>query len=206
MSKHYSIALIAGALLLGAAACIRPAAAGSDTSAARARAERGRYLVTIGGCNDCHTPLKMGPKGPEPDMTRMLSGHPESFPITGGTAAPSRRWLMTMAASGTAFSGPWGVSFAANLTPDDNTGLGIWTEEMFVKAVRTGRHMGVSRPILPPMPWPNVGAMNDEDLKAVYAYLRSIQPIHNRVPEPLPPPSAVVAANRAAQPGAATVQ
>jgi hypothetical protein len=85
-------------------------------------------------------------------MTRMLSGHPESFPITDGTAAASSKWLMTMAASGTAFSGPWGVSFAANLTPDENTGLGIWTEEMFVKVVRTGRHMGVSRPILPPMP------------------------------------------------------
>jgi mono/diheme cytochrome c family protein len=199
MSKHFSSAFIGAALLVGAAACMKPAA-DSEASAARARVERGRYLVTIGGCNDCHTPLKMGPKGPEPDMARMLSGHPESFPITGGTAASSPAWLMTMAASGTAFSGPWGVSFAANLTPDDNTGLGIWTEEMFVKAVRTGRHMGVSRPILPPMPWPNVGAMNDEDLKAVYAYLRSIQPIHNRVPEPLPPPSAAVAANHAGAP------
>jgi mono/diheme cytochrome c family protein len=205
MSKQYSIAVIGAALLLGAAACNKPAA-DSEPSAAQAGVERGKYLVTIGGCNDCHTPLKMGPKGPEPDMARMLSGHPESFPITGGTAAPSPAWLMTMAASGTAFSGPWGVSFAANLTPDDNTGLGIWTEEMFVKAVRTGRHMGVSRPILPPMPWPNVGAMNHEDLRAVYAYLRSIQPIHNRVPEPLPPPSAAVAANHAAQPGDAAVQ
>src|SRR4026209_816452 len=178
MSKHYSRAFICAALLLGAAACMKPAE--SDASAARARVERGKYLVMIGGCNDCHTPLQMGRTGPEPDMARMLSGHPESFPINGGTAA-SATWLMTMAASGTAFSGPWGVSFAANLTPDDNTGLEIWTEDMFVKAVRTGRHMGVSRPILPPMPWPNVGAMNDEDLRAVYAYLRSIQAIHNRV-------------------------
>jgi mono/diheme cytochrome c family protein len=196
MSKQYSLAVIGAALLLGAAACMKPVQ-NSEASAARVRVERGKYLVTIGGCNDCHTPLRMGPKGPEPDMARMLSGHPESFPITGATAAPSASWLMTIAASGTAFSGPWGVSFAANLTPDENTGLGIWTEDMFVKAVRTGRHMGVSRPILPPMPWPNVGAMNDDDLKAVYAYLRSIQPIHNRVPEPLPPPAAAVAANRA---------
>jgi hypothetical protein len=148
----------------------------------------------------------MGPKGPEPDMARMLSGHPESFPIAGSAAAPSAAWLMMMAASGTAFSGPWGVSFAANLTPDENTGLGIWTEEMFVKAVRTGRHMGVSRPILPPMPWPNVGAMNDDDVKAVYAYLRSIQPLHNRVPDPLPPPSAAVAVNHAVQGGDTAVQ
>jgi mono/diheme cytochrome c family protein len=205
MLKHYSTALIGAALVLGAAACMKPAA-DSDASAARARVERGRYLVTIGGCNDCHTPLKMGPKGPEPDVARMLSGHPESFPITGGTAAPSPTWLMTMAASGTAFSGPWGVSFAANLTPDENTGLGIWTEEMFVKAVRTGRHMGVSRPILPPMPWPNVGAMNDDDLKAVYAYLRSIQPVHNRVPDPLPPASEAVAANHAGPTADASAQ
>jgi mono/diheme cytochrome c family protein len=204
MSMHYSRAILAAALLFGAAACLRPAT--STESVAKARIERGRYLVTIGGCNDCHTPLKMGPKGPEPDMARMLSGHPESFPITDGTATASSKWLMTMAASGTAFSGPWGVSFAANLTPDENTGLGIWTEEMFVKAVRTGRHMGVSRPILPPMPWPNVGAMSDEDLKAVYAYLRSIQPVHNRVPDPLPPASEAVAANHAAQPPSLSVQ
>jgi hypothetical protein len=188
-------ALLALATCAAAVAAVQAIAtpAKEDPSVAR-----GRYLVTIGGCNDCHTPLKMGPKGPEPDMARMLSGHPESFPIAGGAAAPSAAWLMTMAASGTAFSGPWGVSFAANLTPDDNTGLGIWTEDMFVKAVRTGRHMGVSRPILPPMPWPNVGAMTDDDLKAVYAYLRTIQPIHNRVPEPLPPSSPAVAANHAA--------
>jgi len=205
MLKQFSLAVIGAALLLGAAACMKPAP-DSEASAAGARVERGKYLVTIGGCNDCHTPLRMGPKGPEPDMARMLSGHPESFPITGATAAPSASWLMTMAASGTAFSGPWGVSFAANLTPDQNTGLGIWTEDMFVKAVRTGRHMGVSRPILPPMPWPNVGAMNDNDLKAVYAYLRSIQPIHNRVPEPLPPTVAAVAANHAAQGGDAAAQ
>ena len=205
MSKQYSLAVIGAALLLGAAACMKPAP-DSEASATRARVQRGKYLVTIGGCNDCHTPLRMGPKGPAPDMTRMLSGHPESFPITGPTATASPPWLMTMAASGTAFSGPWGVSFAANLTPDENTGLGIWTEDMFVKAVRTGRHMGVSRPILPPMPWPNVGAMNDEDLKAVYAYLRSIQPVHNRVPEPVPPTAAAVAANHPAQSGDAAVQ
>lgn len=195
MSKSLLVGLLAGGAFvtsLGITACGRPAPA---AEALHARVERGRYLVTVGGCNDCHTPLKMGANGPEPDMARMLSGHPESFPIAEGTATASDKWLMTAAASGTAFSGPWGVSFAANLTPDENTGLGIWTEDMFMKTVRTGRHMGVSRPILPPMPWPNVGAMTDDDLHAVYAYLRSIQPIHNRVPEPLPPAPTTVAAN-----------
>jgi hypothetical protein len=82
----------------------------------------------------------------------------------------------------TAFSGPWGVSYTFNLTPEPNTGLGIWTEEMFVQAIRTGRHMGVSRPINPPMPWPAYRNASDEDLKSVYAYLRTITPIVNHVP------------------------
>jgi len=177
-------ALAAGALVaaIGTAACTGPEAA-SQTS----RVERGKYLVTIGGCNDCHTPLKMGPKGPEPDMARMLSGHPESFEISTGTTPASAQWMMTASVTGTAFSGPWGVSFAANLTPDQNTGLGIWTEDMFIRTIRTGKHMGVSRDILPPMPWPMYRNATDEDLKSIYAFLRSIRPIHNRVPTPLPP-------------------
>src|SRR5678816_1729203 len=113
----------------------KPARSSADTAATPtvSRLERGKYLVTVGGCNDCHTPLRMGPKGPEPDMSRMLSGHPESFAISEGVKPGSERWIMTAAATGTAFSGPWGVSFAANLTPDQNTGLGIWTEELFMK-------------------------------------------------------------------------
>jgi hypothetical protein len=194
MTKHLVLRVFAtGAALvtLATAACTTKA------NATNARIERGKYLVTVGGCNDCHTPLKMGAKGPEPDFSRMLSGHPESFPIAAGTKPVSEQWMMTAAASGTAFSGPWGVSFAANLTPDQNTGLGIWTEDMFMKTVRTGRHMGVSREILPPMPWFNVGAMTDEDLKAVYAFLRSIRPVHNRVPDPLPPAVEQIAHNQA---------
>jgi mono/diheme cytochrome c family protein len=194
MSKRFLYAMAGVAILLSAAACMKATASGE--SARQARVERGKYLVSIGGCNDCHTPLKMGPKGPQPDMARMLSGHPESFAIANGTATASNQWIMTVAASGTAFSGPWGVSFAANLTPDENTGLGIWTEDMFVKTVRSGRHMGVSRPILPPMPWPNVGGLSDDDVKAVYAYLRSIRPIHNRVPDPIPPSGEAVASNQ----------
>lgn len=156
---------------------------------------RGQYLVTIGGCNDCHTPLKMGLKGPEPDMTRMLSGHPEQLKITAPARLNGPEWMAATAVTGTAISGPWGVSFTANLTPDQNTGLGIWTEEMFIKALRTGRHMGASREILPPMPWFNYGKMTDADLKAVFAYLRSVPPVHNRVPDPLPPASEPRATN-----------
>lgn len=188
--RTMSYGVLAGVAALGVSivslACSAPAAQGA-AGLDPAQVARGQYLVTVGGCNDCHTPLKMGPKGPEPDMARMLSGHPEQLVITTPAALPEGPWMMASAPTNTAHSGPWGVSFTTNLTPDQNTGLGIWTEDMFVKAIRTGRHMGASREILPPMPWMNYREMTDEDLSAVYAYLRSIPAIHNRVPEPLPP-------------------
>ena len=147
---------------------------------------RGAYLVTIMGCNDCHTPLNIGPNGPEPDMTRMLSGHPEQVgPMTAGRAPEG--WAWSGAPTNTAFSGPWGVSYTANLTPDRNTGLGIWTEDMFIRAIRTGRHMGASRPINPPMPWPMYKHATDDDLKAIFAFLRTIPPVVNHVPDYQPP-------------------
>ena len=186
MTKGTYVGYAAGAII-AAIAIVAISAPTGATQAHRSKVERGRYLVTVGGCNDCHTPLKMGPKGPEPDMDRMLSGHPESFPIDSGINPVSDQWMMTGAASGTAFSGPWGVSFTANLTPDQNTGLGIWTEDMFIRAIREGRHWGQSRPIMPPMPWTVYRNLTDEDLKSVYAYLRTIPAIHNRVPEYEPP-------------------
>jgi hypothetical protein len=146
----------------------------------------GRYLVTVMGCNDCHTPYKMGKKGPEPDMTRMLSGHPEGMKL-GPPPKLEGGWLMAGAATNTAWAGPWGVSYTANLTPDQNTGIGVWTEDMFIKSMRNGKHMGTSRTVLPPMPWPWYGKMRDEELKAIFAYLKSIPPIQNHVPDPLPP-------------------
>jgi cytochrome c553 len=149
------------------------------------RIARGKYLVSFGGCNDCHTPLKMTPSGPAPDMTRLLSGHPEGTQLPPPNLAPGPWFAAT--AGMTAWTGPWGITYSANLTPDTNTGLGIWTEEMFIKAMRTGRHMGSGRPILPPMPWQGVAVLNDDDLKAVFAYLRDIPAIANHVPDPQPP-------------------
>ena len=147
---------------------------------------RGEYLVKIMVCNDCHTPWKVGANGPEPDMTRMLSGHPEQIGRL-PNLMPKEPYVFSGFPTNTAFSGPWGVSYTANLTPDQNTGLGIWTEEMFIQTIRTGRHMGVSRPINPPMPWQMYRNATDEDLKAIYAYLRTIKPIVNHVPEYLEP-------------------
>lgn len=150
--------------------------------------ERGRYIVSFAGCDDCHTPKKMGPNGPEMDFSRRLSGHPEGSGLPRAPQLPEGPWLAVASWDLTAWYGPWGTSYAMNLTPDVNTGLGIWTEDMFLRAIRTGRHMGQSRPILPPMPWEVIRNMNDEDLRAVFAFLQSLPPVHNRVPEPLPPP------------------
>jgi mono/diheme cytochrome c family protein len=147
---------------------------------------RGRYLVTVGTCNDCHTPTKIGPNGPEPDTSRLLSGHPEDFMPPPGPPAQGP-WIVSAAATFTAWSGPWGTSFTANLTPDPETGLGQWTLRNFVDTIRNGRHMGRGRPILPPMPISQYKHLTDEDLAAIFAYLRSVPAVSNRVPEPLPP-------------------
>ena len=171
------------------ASTLRPVAAPASPVAQNpdAKVARGAYLVTIMGCNDCHTPWKMGPQGPEPDMTRMLSGHPQDLAMSPVTLEKGP-WGWVGAASNTAFSGAWGVSFTANLTPDQETGLGKWTEETFIRAIRTGRHEGQGRPILPPMPYMQYRNATDADLGAVFSFLQSIPAIRNRVPQPIDPP------------------
>jgi mono/diheme cytochrome c family protein len=149
--------------------------------------ERGRYLVTTGGCGDCHTPLKMGKNGPEPDTARLLSGHPEALVMPPVPKLPPGPWLVISSATNTAWAGPWGVSYTANLTPDADTGLGGWTSDLFVRTMRTGRHFGVGRVVLPPMPIPAYKNFTDADLKAIFSYLKSIPPVKNRVPAPTPP-------------------
>jgi mono/diheme cytochrome c family protein len=153
-----------------------------------ARIERGAHLVKTMGCNDCHTPLKMGPKGPEPDMSRALTGHPADLVMPPPPALPPGPWAWVGAVTNTAFAGPWGISFTANLTPDPETGLGKWTEQNFIDTMRTGRHLGKGRPILPPMPAVILAALDDEDIRSVFAYLQSLPPVHNRVPAPIDPP------------------
>ena len=171
-------------VLVGAVACTQPAPPPVAAAPVQSPVDRGQYIVTTAGCNDCHTPHKMGPNGPEPDMSRMLSGHPEGMKLPKSPKL-DMPWAFSGAATMTAWSGPWGVSYTANLTPDQNTGLGIWTEDQFIRALREGKHMGTSRPILPPMPWPAFKNFTDEDLKAIFAYLRSIPPITNHVPDPI---------------------
>jgi cytochrome c553 len=182
MSKS-SLAVILAAAFVAVVACQQA----PQQAAPPSPVERGKYLVTAMGCNDCHTPWKLGEKGPEPDMTRMLSGHPEGMKLPPSPALPPGPWGITAALTMTAWSGPWGTSHTTNLTPDPETGLGALSEENFVQAIRTGKHLGAGRDILPPMPWPMYRNLSDEDLKAIFAYLKSIPPIKNKVPDPVPP-------------------
>ena len=159
----------------------------SAASSPDAAATRGEYLVKGTGCGDCHTPMKMGPSGPEPDMARMLAGHPQSLVMPPAPKLPPGPWLVSASATFTAWAGPWGVSFTANLTPDSKTGLGDWTAQTFVDSIRSGRLMAKGREILPPMPIAALQGLTDADLRAIFAYLHTIPPVANRVPEPVPP-------------------
>ncbi len=154
--------------------------------AADDKLERGKYLVTVAGCNDCHTPFMLGPNGPEPDMSRMLSGHPESFRTPPPPVLPEGPWAVVATDTNTAWSGPWGVSFTANLTPDRETGLGKWSLRNFRDTIRTGRHLGRGRAVLPPMPIPMYKHFTDADLDAIFTFLKSIPAVPNRVPDPIP--------------------
>jgi hypothetical protein len=144
--------------------------------------KRGGYLVSIMGCNDCHTPKKMGPQGPVFDEERMLSGHPSEVPVAPYDGNTAKNWILFNQML-TNYVGPWGTSYSANLTPD-STGIGSWTEAQFLKAIREGKYKGLdnTRPLLPPMPWQEFRNATDEDLKAIFAYLKSIKPVKNVVP------------------------
>jgi mono/diheme cytochrome c family protein len=149
----------------------------------------GERLVARGACDDCHTPaLGMGPDGkPIRDLAHRLSGHPESLLMPPAPLLPPGPWVATVSGTMTAWSGPWGTSFTANLTPDVETGLGSWTSEDFIAMVRTGRHMGKGRPVLPPMPIEVLVKYTDQELAAVFAYLKTLPPVKNHVPSPIEP-------------------
>jgi hypothetical protein len=147
--------------------------------------KRGKYLTTVGACHDCHTPKVMTEHGPVIDTTRLLSGHPMNDPIP--PIVKTSDWILFDGGL-TTFVGPWGLSFSANLTPDE-TGIGNWTFEQFKTALRKGKSKGLenNRPLLPPMPWEMYKNYTDEDMKAVYTFLRSLPPIKNVVPAPVSP-------------------
>jgi hypothetical protein len=152
---------------------------------------RGRELVNLGGCGDCHTPKQFDPKlgMPVPDMQRMFSGHPEGGPDPVGQPGQGDSGLI--GPTFTSFKLPFGVVYTANLTPDRETGLGSWSAEEFIATMRTGHDRGKGRAVLPPMPWQNLASQPEQDLRAMFAYLQSIPAVKNRVPAPKVPPAVI---------------
>ena len=148
--------------------------------------DRGNYLVSIMGCDDCHSPKRMGAHGPEVIPETRLSGYIHSNPLQPVDSNSIKKGWMLMNPDLTSAVGPWGQTFAANLTSDDS-GIGTWTVAQFKKAIREGKLKGMdgSRPILPPMPWQNFSHATDSDLEAIFAFLKSTKPVNNVVPGPI---------------------
>ncbi len=190
--------LTLASIVLVAMAAAAPAAEKKARAYSTAQVKRGKQLVTVGGCNDCHTPWKFDAElgMPIPDMSRMLSGHPEGAPLPQGTPGPQDIGLI--GPTFTSFRLPFGVVLTPNLTPDQDTGTGTWTERMFLDIFRKGKHLGGDgRPVLPPMPWNAVASLPDEDIVAIFAYLRSIPPIRNHVEVAQPPAEVQAAVDKA---------
>ena len=150
--------------------------------------EWGEHLVIIGGCNDCHTPKKMTAMGPVDDTSLLLSGHPEKLPAPDVNRKETESKGLVVTSDFTAWVGPWGISYSANLTPDE-TGTGKWTESQFLYAIKNSISKGIpgSRSLLPPMSMMPVKHMTDDELKAIFAYLRTINPVKNFSVQPTPP-------------------
>lgn len=184
--KKLLLLLAAGSILYS---CTPPATEKkvSESDSTATRLERGKYLVTIGGCHDCHSPKIMTEQGPVPDPSLLLSGHPGNIPLPPSDTATAKNWILFFP-MGTAAKGPWGTSFSANLTPDV-TGIGNWTEQQFFNAMRKGWYKGMegTRMLLPLMPWQGYANLTDEDLRSIFAYLKSLPPVANVVPAPIPP-------------------
>jgi hypothetical protein len=151
--------------------------------------KRGAYLVLVGGCDDCHTPMKSTPQGPHMDWARRLAGYsPPTSRLPSGTIGKTD--LQLSGSDFTTYRQEFGTVFSRNLTPH-RTGLGEWSEAQFIKTMRLGRHQGDGRPLLPPMPWDRFGRMTDGDLRAIFAYLRTIPAIANTPPDPQVPPAMI---------------
>ena len=151
----------------------------------------GEHLVTVSACHDCHSPKKMTPNGPEIDSNLLLSGHPSQMPDIGIDRKEMEQKGLSVTQDLTSWIGPWGISYTANLT-SDATGIGNWTEGQFIYAIRNGKSKGTenSRTLLPPMLWQMYRNFSDNELKAIFAYLKSTKPIRNIVPAPKPPVTA----------------
>lgn len=180
-----SLTLIAGIFSLTVISCERKSSSTSPVQAISkdSMIKRGEYLVSVMGCDDCHTPKKMGVHGLELEMDLRFSGYPSSRPLPPVDSNVIKKGWYTFNSDFTAAVGPWGVSYAANLTSDE-TGIGSWTEEQFRKAITEGKWKGMdnNRQLLPPMPWQNFRNLKDEDVKSIFAFLKSTKPVKNVEP------------------------
>lgn len=147
----------------------------------------GEHLVTVSACHDCHSPKKFGPMGMEIDTAHLLAGHMGS-PVPDVDKKDFQKKGYVVTGDLTAWIGPWGVSYTANLTSDES-GIGNWSEQQFMLALRQGKFKGMAggRDLLPPMPWQMYRNMTDDEIKAIFAYLKTTKPIENVVPPPTPP-------------------
>ena len=182
----FIITVLTGAVLLGLIACTSGAAKKETNSVIISKdslIKRGSYLVNAMGCDDCHSPKKMGPMGPELVMEQRFSGFPANRPFPKYDSSLVSKGIMMFNEDLTSAAGPWGVSFSANIT-SDSTGLGNWSEAQFFKALREGKFKGLdqSLPLLQPMPWQNLKHLTDEDIRAIFAFLKTTKPVKNVVP------------------------
>ncbi|PHN05166.1 diheme cytochrome c-553 [Flavilitoribacter nigricans] len=159
----------------------------TGASSTEALIKRGEYLLEIMSCHDCHSPKQMGPNGPEIIPGKGLSGHPADMPYQAVAPSSLPEGAALFNATNTVTQGPWGITFSANITSDE-TGIGNWSEEQFRKAFTQGKSKGMdnTRPLLPPMPWFNFVNISDEDLHALFTYLKHTEPVKNVVPNPIP--------------------
>jgi mono/diheme cytochrome c family protein len=190
MRKVNSVITAAAVIIIGGAlyACNSTATKDEKKAPIPTNAEmvkRGEYLVASIGCDDCHSPKRMGPKGPEVIPEQRLSGYPANRPIQKPDPNASKGGYTLFGPDLTLAIGPWGVSFAANITSDP-TGIGNWTEHNFITAMRTGKMKGLEngRPMLPPMPCFNLKNLTYEDFKSIFAYLKETPAVPNIVPAP----------------------
>ena len=182
------LTVLTGAVILALIACTDGAAKSENNPVVISKdslINRGSYLVNAMGCDDCHSPKKFGPNGPEIDMEHRFSGHLSNVPTGKLNKGVMKDGWVLFSMDLTSAAGPWGQSYTANIS-SDATGIGNWTEEQFFRAIREGKSKGLKegRPLLPPMPWFAYKNLNDTDLKSIFAFLKSTKPVENRVPGP----------------------
>lgn len=160
----------------------------SKEDSKNAAIKRGKLLTEQFGCVYCHSPKKEMNGELVIDEERIFSGHPEGkvMPdITPELVGPGK-WMGLYTMGMTAWGGPWGITYSANLTPDKETGIGNLSKTEFISLIRLGIHSSMTRTIQPPMPWSEISRLHEDELGAIYIYLNSIKPVKNKVPESRP--------------------